>query len=681
MPSEIEWFRTAQRWGRITIRENEIGQVKVEPWSDLFTRCRLDGITVSAGGDYATYPTQIPLHRRASGLGNRDLFGEFVRAAKEAGLAIVAEIDPSVASPEVYYSRPDWFFLGSDGQPRSTDDGSGYYTCLNTPYYWEQIPLLFGEIMERYDVDGFWGRNWQGYGILWSEEPCHCAACREKYRLQRSATLPTWIDSSDSNYRQWREWRRECLREVRAHWDDTLKLFKRGITFIGPNMLDSMAADADILVSDPSFAESVVSPGEVGRWMNALTEGEKRAFQVFDISSGGRFVARPPEKIRHWVAECTASRTVPCFHFPSAVIEDKRSLDALSNAYEWSASYASILHSEGWESAATVGVVVSERTARYYPDSQGERFSEHARGAIAVLSEAGIPFDIVPDTHITSSLLKRYRTLVLPNVACLSSDACDILWEFGSDGGGLVATFETSVYDENGLFREDYGMTDRMGVKLMRPAPIGPLGPESYFALAQPHEVMAAFAGAAFLPGGGRYLSIELLMDHKVPLKIVPPGFLDAPESERGNVQRSLAPAMVLGPSGKGRVVYFPTEPDRLYWQTRHPDHARLLLEAVKWAHKEPLPIEVNGPGDKSLYVYRRNGERLVHLVNTIHRAAKSFNSPVSLTGQKLVLRGHEGTANAKLLVSGVKLAGEQEGESLAFSLPPIETHEVMLLG
>jgi hypothetical protein len=419
----------------------------------------------------------------------------------------------------------------------------------------------------------------------------------------------------------------------------------------------------------------------MGRLMNALTGEGKRSFQVFDVSSGGRFTARSPEEIRRWAAECSATRTVPCFHFPSAVLEDKRSLNALSDSYEWNERYAPVIHADGWESAATVGVVVSERTARYYPGSGGELFSEHALGAMAVLSQAGVPFDLVHDTQLTSSsFLKRYRALVLPNVACLSSDACDLLWEFGSDGGGLVATYETSAYDENGGFREDYGMTDRLGVKLMRPIPIGPLGTESYFALAQPHDATAAFAGTALLPGGGRYLSIELLMDHKVPLKIVPSGFLDAPETERSNVQRNLAPAMVLGPSGKGRVVYFPTEPDRLYWQTRHPDHARLLLEAVRWAHKDPFPIEVTGPGDKSLYAYRKEGERLIHLVNTSRSAQGSVNAPVPLTGQKLIARTNGEMTTADLLVSEAKAAGEREGEALTFSLPLIETHEVLIL-
>jgi hypothetical protein len=460
---------------------------------------------------------------------------------------------------------------------------------------------------------------------------------------------------------------------VRAHWDDTLKLFKRGITFIGPNALDTMAEGVDILASDAASG----SLGEIGRLMNALTGGEKRSFQVFDVTSGGRFVARPAAEMSRQLAECFASRSVPCFHFPSAILEDRRGLNALSSPLEWHARHDALL-SEGWESAATVAVVISERTARYYPASNGDVFNEHARGAMAVLSQAGVPFDLVHDSQITPSLLKRYRTLILPNVACLSSDACDLLWEFGSDGGGLVVTFETSTYDENGGFREDFGMTDRLGVKLMRPTPVGPLGPESYFALAQPHEMTEAFAGAAFLPGGGRYLSVELLMDHKIPLKIVPPGFLDTPESARVNLQRSLAPAVVLGPSGKGRVVYFPTEPDRLYWRTRHPDHARLLLEAVKWAHKEPFAMEVTGTGSKALYVYRNEGEQLIHVIN--ENAVGAFGGgPVPLTDQTLRVK-QDGITTAEWLISGVEVAGESEGDATTFSLPPVGTHEVAVL-
>ena len=43
--------------------------------------------------------------------------------------------------------------------------------------------------------------------------------------------------------------------------------------------------------------------------------------------------------------------------------------------------------------------------------------------------------------------LQGVRVLVLPNVACLSDRAAEVVRRFVHSGGGLIATFETSLYD------------------------------------------------------------------------------------------------------------------------------------------------------------------------------------------------------------------------------------------
>ena len=50
--------------------------------------------------------------------------------------------------------------------------------------------------------------------------------------------------------------------------------------------------------------------------------------------------------------------------------------------------------------------------------------------------------------------------LVLPSLACLSDADADALRQYATQGGGIVATFETSLFDPLGGKRDDFLLAD-----------------------------------------------------------------------------------------------------------------------------------------------------------------------------------------------------------------------------
>src|SRR4028119_2180539 len=75
-----------------------------------------------------------------------------------------------------------------------------------------------------------------------------------------------------------------------------------------------------------------------------------------------------------------------------------------------------------------------------------------------------MPFEMVNDKLLDAAHLKPFKLLVLPNIAALSDAQCDQLRQFVEGGGSLVATFETSLYDEEGKQRSNFGLADLFGV-------------------------------------------------------------------------------------------------------------------------------------------------------------------------------------------------------------------------
>jgi hypothetical protein len=81
---------------------------------------------------------------------------------------------------------------------------------------------------------------------------------------------------------------------------------------------------------------------------------------------------------------------------------------------------------------------------------------------------------MVHDQKLDAASLAALRTLILPNVAALSDAQCAQLAEFVRAGGGLVATSETSLCDEKGVPRDDFGLADLFGASFVRRMP-GPV--------------------------------------------------------------------------------------------------------------------------------------------------------------------------------------------------------------
>lgn len=71
-------------------------------------------------------------------------------------------------------------------------------------------------------------------------------------------------------------------------------------------------------------------------------------------------------------------------------------------------------------------------------------------------------FDIVFDEHLEN--LSKYKLLLLADQECLSDRQIQQVREFVTNGGGLLATEQTSLYTEQRKRRRDFGLKDCFGV-------------------------------------------------------------------------------------------------------------------------------------------------------------------------------------------------------------------------
>ncbi len=259
-------------------------------------------------------------------------------------------------------------------------------------------------------------------------------------------------------------------------------------------------------------------------------------------------------------------------------------------------------------------------TRLYYADDQPAEYLNDFNGAFKALADARILTDIVLGRDLTMERLSAYRVLVLANVACLSDEQIAAITQYVAQGGGLVATHATSLYDELGNRRADFGLHDLLAVSYR-----APVNYNTTFLQMTAGSLIAEGAPADNpLSLGTPQWKVEARPDADIAAWVVVPLVDYAVASRRitwGDPppgMQTAHPAVVTRQYGKGRVVYFAGLPERAYFQ-RHYIHCRqMLVNAVRWAADAPPPVELAGGGGLKLTAFRQPalGRLVAHIVN-----------------------------------------------------------------
>ncbi len=166
------------------------------------------------------------------------------------------------------------------------------------------------------------------------------------------------------------------------------------------------------------------------------------------------------------------------------------------------------------------------------------------------------------------------------------------------------------------------------------------------------------------------------------PLTLIP-FYPDLPMEEVfPRVPKIDQPEVYVREAGRGRVVYFPWDIDRTFWEVLAADHGTLLRNAVDWAANEPRPVTVTGAGLLDVTIWQQKASLTVHLVNLTNPMAMKgpLREFIPSPPQKVSLRLPEGRKPGKvqLLVSGRAPRIEHAGGVLSLTVPSILDHEVI---
>jgi len=601
-------------------------------------------------------------------------------------MSVISRTDPHATWQNVYEAHPDWIAVTADGEKRRHwANPDLWVTCALGPYNFEFMTMVHKEIMKRYKPDGIFSNRWAGHGI------CYCGHCKSNFRAYSGADLPKSVNRADKVYLKYLEWSTGRLKELWLLWDKTIRDVNSFSRFIPNGFPDKVITGqlSDIVFTDHQARSGNTMPWSNGRGAKELRAsiGMKPLGGIFSVGVEEQYrwkdSVQTDAEVRAWVAEGVANGMRPWFTKFSGTLYDKRWLKTVDQIYQF--LYRNEKYLRNTAPLARVGLVFSEQNRFYGSEPWKQRNGDHSQGMYHALIEARIPFEMVNDRLMSPDNLKPFRLLILPNLATLSGIQCDQLRKFTQNGGNLLATFETSLYDENGEQRKDFGLSDLFGISYSDKVE-GPMQ-NSYLKLNKDagtgrfHSVLDNLEDAYRIINTVYRVRANPNTDFPSPVTLIP-SYPDLPmEHVYPRIEDSGIRELYLNDNGTSRVAYFPGDIDRSFWQIMSADHGKLLKNTILWALNEEPLVEVTGPGVIDVTVWRQKTSMTVHLVNLTNPMMMKgpFREVIPVKADVTVkIPDKSKVSEVRLLAGGEKSSFEFRNGKVNLKLPAIFDHEII---
>ena len=684
------------------------------------------GVQVVHGN--AVWP-YYPLRRDGGGLSDADkeILQTFVRDVQVNGMRLVLGLPP-FPSVTGMKAHPEWRTIatasavGAIIEPE--ENNLGTRLPCNLGPWGDYLIEICAELMEDYHLDGY------SFDGNYHAALCHCNACKEAYRAEIGRDLPVAVNLDQIAYREYLVWRGEKLE------DHYRKLQQR---------LKGIRPDAVIMtwtVNAGRYGHFLHSPRAMPSRLNLLIDLPMQEWWLDETNLGASIA---PAFGAEYLAAVTGYRACGCEPYlmsrGNSYSSDSfpphermtRSLMVLAhgsttahslgwtNGVEGAAPvFAETLRREPWITHAKpipwVAILVSEQTRQFFAWRDiAERFLPHVFGSYRALLEDHLPVSLINDWDVTAEELSRYKAVILPNAAALSEAQVEALRSYVKNGGGLIATMETSLCDELGRQRNDFALADVFGVSYRGPVPAETTTEKASldenFARSLPEEYWSQRAGAGTFSWDQHPLLKQETLTQLVPNKTArfkgpqvrvtaPTGpdelalqlLPDAPNGMSAPTEK--LPAAIVRRYGKGRVVYFAAGVDAAMFSYAYPYQRMILNAAVNWAASDVPSVTVSAPRCvQAVFKERKDpalGRQLVlHLFNnvntTAHHGAPATDVPlreetIPIHGIRVAFNGpaprrlHLEPGNHPIEIT-TNAAGLSE-----VILPPLEIH-AMLIG
>jgi len=492
--------------------------------------------------------------------------------------------------------HPDWCVVTADGQVAGSPFGqnagapTGEKMCPRSAYLDElMIPQML-ELIDRYEVDGFWID-----GDLWAVEPCYCEKCRTAWTQQTGLAEPP-AKEDDPEWPRWWNFTRESFYAFVTRYCDAVHAHKPGVlvcsnwlqTFKNPG---APAVPTDWISGDNSCVWGLDGSRCEARFLSTRGKPWDIMLWNFFCSHGmgnpdSPWTVKPPQMLMQEAAALLSfGGNVQIYEHPP--VRDGRLLEWRQRRLSEVSAFVKARREvcQHTETIPQIAVLHSEH--HLFSDVRGKNMmwnvdAAPVQGAVFTLLENSYGVDILDEWALLPRLAE-FPVVVAPEQARMSDAMVTALKAYVEGGGNLLLTGSESFerFGEAFLgFRSQEIQTEQTYAV---PAADGDVP------LYSKHWRLGEATTAEMLGPIGRGCLLE---DCQLP-----------------------HPAAVLNRVGKGQVLYMPADLFRDFVHNRYPLTRRFVGTLVERLLPDP-EIRVQAPACVDVALRHRGTTLLVHLVN-----------------------------------------------------------------
>jgi len=538
--------------------------------------------------------------------------------------------------------HPEWCVVDAKG--KKPKDKADKKMCPLGSYQEELMLPQMRELVDRYQVDGFWVD-----GDIWAVEPCYCKKCLLAYR-HHSGGKKAPRDEKDSDWPAWWNFTRENFEDYVTRYCEAMHKYKPEL-LICSAWLHTLQHPGEPRVPVDWISGDVQSVGGVrqeARFMS--TRGKPWDLMLWTFyrhDEKQTWCDKPLAMLQQEAAVILAfGGNVQLYE--NTFIRDGRLIDWRQKRFRDLGRFINKRKPfcQATESLPQVAVLHSEHHLRQQNNGRNLLWTSNidpVRGAVNAMLENHYGVDTLDEWALRPKL-NDFAAIVAPEQHDMSDEMVKDLKEYVIKGGRLIVSGAQSF--------------KRFGNSFLGCRPGSLVNDMTYY-----------------LP----------VADGVVPLKSKTWRLLKTTTAKAlGDLGRNQIrtdtlphPAAVINRIGKGQVLYLPADIYRDFLVNAYPMTRKLL---GTWARKliGPLAITVAAPTGIEVILRRRHKSTFIHLVNLCSGINKAVDEIPPLGPIKITLRQKSSPTLVAARTKKTECEWVHKNGRLVIAIPRVCIHEVI---